>query len=119
MRGSVRKDITTRIITVEVSGTEDMDATERWHAKPRIFRPDHVTIRTVDGELCEVKASGPLVLKSGGVSVNSLRENQTWHPDGAWDTGHKLSEAPEWVQRLAQEAPAGVTSWASPEVQPL
>ena len=118
MRATVRHDTTERTITLEVSGVADIDATRSWHSMSRVFRPDHVTVRTVDGELREVKASGPLVLKSGQVSA-SVRQDQSWHPDGRWGIGDKLSAAPDWVRQLAQEAADGVTSWTSPEVTPV
>ena len=115
MRATVRHDTTERTITLEVSGVADIDATRSWHQLPRVFRPDHVTVRTVDEELREIKVSGPMVLKSGQVSA-SVREDWSWHPDTGWGTGDKISTAPEWVRTLATQAPAGVTSWTAPDV---
>jgi hypothetical protein len=119
MQGSVRHDTTTRVITVEVREVADIDATRSWHQLPRVFRPDHVTIHTVDGELKKITASGPLVLKSGAVSA-SVREDWSWYPAGTGlADGDRFDHAPDWVRTLAEQAPNGVTSWASPQVTPL
>lgn len=118
MRASVREDSTTRVITLEVSGVPDVDTTKSWQTKPRVFRPDHVTIRLVDGEVQEVKASGPFVLKSGGTS-DKMREVQSWTRTPGSVRGNKLEQGPEWVQTLAREAPAGVTWWSTEPARPV
>ena len=112
MRATVKHDTTQRTIRLDVSGVPDVDATKSWNQLRRLIRPDEVWIKLVDGELREIKVSGPMVLKSGQLSA-SVRENWSWHPDSRWGTGDKISTAPEWVRTLATEAPNGVTSWAS------
>lgn len=116
MRATVTDDITTRIIVLEVSGVPDVDVTQSWHNTPRIIRPDHVTIRIVDGEVKELKARGPLVRKSGQPGLSS--STMSWWPDGAPYQDHRLAGAPEWVRTLWTEAPAGVTSWSAEPAQP-
>lgn len=107
MRASVRNDTTTRIITLEVSGVPDVDITENWHHRDRLIRPDHVTLQLTDGEVREVKASGPVVRKDG--SPGGQRGDATWRT-GRYER-RTLDGAPEWVHTLVREAPEGVTDW--------
>lgn len=114
MRAAVTRDTTVRTIELGVEGVPDIDVTT-YHRKPRIFRPDRMTITVTDGEVSRVNVSGGLVLKSGKASTE-VRENQRW-----WTT-REIQGAPDWVQTLIKEAPAGVTFWRSPsaeEVQEL
>jgi hypothetical protein len=116
MKATVRQDVTTRVITLEVRDVPDVDGTKSWHSEGatwKMFRPDHVTITTVNGETDEVKASGPLILKSGEPST-AQRGDKTWSPDNIWSIGERLSTAPSWLRRLVAEAPAGVTLWDDP-----
>ena len=62
MQATVTHDTTTRIITLEVSSVPDWDATRSWQARPRVIRPDHVTITIVDGQ-------GHLVERAAGSGV--------------------------------------------------
>lgn len=113
MRAAVKRDRTTRTIqiTVESGSVPDVDVTRRHHRKPRIFRPDSVTIRVVDGEIGLVRASGGLVLKSGGTSTE-IQEKEEWNA-GIWSSERKLADAPEWLALLIADAPHGVTSWCT------
>lgn len=116
MRASVRDDTTTRIITLEVSGVPDVDVTENWHHRPRMIRPDHATIRLVNGQFREFNASGPVVKVNGEPGGN----RDTWK---CYETGERfqrdtLDQAPEWVRTLVREAPEGVTAWTAPEEVP-
>jgi hypothetical protein len=108
MRAAVRKDITTRIITLEVQNVPDVDVTRSYHRKARIFRPDSVIIRLVDGNVGHVDVSGGLVLKSGAASTE-VREHEEWSA-GSW-APCKLADAPEWLALLVKDAPHGVTTW--------
>ncbi len=112
MRAAVKRDHTARTITLEVTGVPDVDVTRSYHRKPRIFRPDSVTITVSDGEIQTVVASGGLVLKSGAASTE-VRESEKWY-SGTW-TSPKIKDAPEWLATLIREAPAGVTSWYVPD----
>lgn len=109
MRATVKNDRTERVITLEVSGTPDLDVTETWHHKPRTIRPDYVDITVVDGEFRRIEASGPLVKNDGTPG----RNRDTWKcaASGARYERVTLDTAPEWVRTLVREAPAGVTSW--------
>jgi hypothetical protein len=111
MKATVRQDVTTRVITLEVRDVPDVDGTKSWHSEGatwKMFRPDHVTITTVNGETDEVKASGPLILKSGEPST-AQRGDQSWSK-----YTRPLNTAPSWLRRLVAEAPAGVTLWDDP-----
>ncbi len=108
MQAAVKRDTTVRTITVEVVNTPDIDVTRSYHRKPRIFRPDTVVITQVDGEIQNARVSGGLVLKSGAASTE-VRESEKWHT-GSWSTP-KLSDAPDWLQAIIDEAPQGVTTW--------
>jgi hypothetical protein len=118
MQAAVRRDTTTRVIMLGVSGVPDIDVTRHYHRRPRIFRPQFVTLRWVDGELASAKVDGGLVLKSGGAS-ESAGESETFYPEtSSWATP-KMDKAPEWLHLLVAEAPQGVTSWNAGEVQAL
>jgi hypothetical protein len=108
MRAAVKQDTTTRVITLEVQGVPDVDVTRHYHRKPRIFRPDSVTIQLVDGEVNRVKASGGLVLKSGAASTE-VEEKEEW-TTGLYGSAN-LADAPEWLALLVKDAPHGVTTW--------
>ena len=110
MKASVTRDDTTRIITVEVSDVPDVDVTAGYHRKPRVFRPERAVIRTVNGQVREIKVSGGLVLKSGKTSPE-VHEDRTWYHDDLKYRDHTLSSAPDWVRTLWNEAPAGVLAW--------
>lgn len=109
MRATVQNDRSERVITVEVSGAPYLDVTENWHHKDRTIRPDYVEIILVDGEFSRFIASGPLLKGNGEPG----RVRATWKcaASGARFERHTLDKAPEWVQLLVREAPAGVTSW--------
>lgn len=116
MRGSVRNDTTTRIITLEVSGVPDVDVAQSWHRQPRIMRPEHVTIRIVDAQVKELRAAGPLIRKNGEPGLQ--RADTSWWPTDVYGHQRHVDGAPEWVRTLWAQAPAGVTSWSAPaEVQ--
>ena len=108
MQAAVKRDVTVRTITLEVENAPDIDVTRNYHRKPRIFRPDSVTVRVVDGTVNHVDVSGGLVLKSGSASTE-VREHQEWTKT-RWGV-HKLADAPEWLALLINEAPNGVTTW--------
>ncbi len=112
MRAEVKRDNVSRTIVITVSGVPDVDITASYHKNPRIFRPDTVQIRLMDGELGGLNVSGPLVLKSGGVSA-SVRDHQRWY------ASRTTAGMPAWLAQLVNEAPAGVTSWNEPEAQTL
>jgi hypothetical protein len=109
MRAAVTEDHTTRVISLDVAGAPDIDVTRSYHRKPRIFRPERAWLTIHDGELRSVKVMGGLVLKSGAASTE-VGESETFYPEGGWNSP-KLSTAPEWVQLIVAEAPAGVTTW--------
>jgi hypothetical protein len=109
MRATVIMDTTARTIHVKVMFGTDIDVTRSHHCRPRIFRPDMVTLSLMDGDLSSVKVHGGLVLKSG-VASTEVRESETFYPLSSWRSP-KLDKAPEWVQLLAAEAPYGVTTW--------
>lgn len=104
MQATVAADNTVRTIRLTVHNVPDIDVTMSYHRKPRIFRPEHATVRLVDGEIGTVVVSGGLVLKSGAAS-DLVSESVTYY-------GVKeLDKAPEWVRVIAAEAPHGVTTW--------
>lgn len=117
MRAAVTQDSTVRTIDLEVSGVPDIDVTKTWHRKPRLFRPEKVTIRVIDGETRNILIKGGLVLKSGAASTE-VGESQDYRSQH-YDKARRIEAAPEWVQRLWAEAPAGMTSWDEPEAQAL
>src|SRR6188508_3668830 len=108
MRAAVTKDSTVRTIDLQVDGVPDIDVTQTWHAKPRLFRPEKVTIRVIDGETRNILIKGGLVLKSGKAStqVTESRDYRSQH----YDKDRRVEAAPEWVRRLWDEVPAGITS---------
>ena len=91
-------------IQLDVEDVPDIDVTQSWHRKPRVFRPDHVTIVFSNGQISSVNVSGGLVLKSGRPSTE-VRDNVRWYSPA------ELTRMPEWVKRLVDEAPSGVTTW--------
>lgn len=106
MQAAVKRDTTVRTIRLGVQNVPDVDVTRPYHRKPRIFRPDSVTIRLVDGTVERVTVSGGLVLKSGAASTE-VHEKEEW----GFYSSPKLSEAPEWLALLINDAPQGVTTW--------
>jgi hypothetical protein len=108
MQAAVKRDTTVRTIMLEVQNVPDVDVTRYYHRKPRIFRPDSVTIKLVDGTVERVTVSGGLVLKSGAASTE-VSEKEQWFPGSSWSP--KLSEAPEWLALLVDQAPQGLTTW--------
>jgi hypothetical protein len=108
MQAAVKTDVMVRTISLEVTGVPDIDVTRQWHHKPRIFRPDSVTIWLVDGTVDQVAVSGGLVLKSGAASTD-VREREEWTQKG-WGC-LKLADVPEWLALLIADAPNGVTTW--------
>jgi hypothetical protein len=117
MRATVRNDTTERVITLEVSGTPDLDVTESWHHKDRTIRPDHLEITMVDEEFRQAVVSGPMVKATGEPGLVRVSWRYA-HPDARYER-HTLDKAPEWVQRLVREAPAGVLTWGEPEPRPV
>lgn len=114
MRATVTRDNTTRSITLDVTGVPDIDVTT-YHRKPRIFRPDQVTIKLTNGNVSDVNVSGGLVLKSGGTS-DQVRENQHWWGKEWTGPGRSGFEVPAWLRSLVTEVLAGATSWHVPDV---
>jgi hypothetical protein len=117
MQARVKTDRTVRtiILTIEPGSVPDHDVTRSWHKKPRIIRPDHLTVVTTNGDLDSVALSGGLVLKSGAASTE-VRESDKWY--GAYGD-HKLSDLPEWLAPVVQAVIDGQTVWQSAEVQAL
>lgn len=110
MRAAVSRDTTDRTIEIKVADGPLLDVTRSWHTKTRLIQVQAVTIRTINGETRGIKATGGLVLKSGRTS------DQRWG-ELSWGTGlglDRIDTAPEWVQILWREAPAGVTGWKIP-----
>lgn len=108
MQAQVSSDDMRRTIVIRVSEVPDIDVTRSYHKRPKSFRPDKVRLNLANGALSGIDVSGPLVLKSGGVS-DLIRESQRWYskPD--------MTMLPGWLQLLIDEAPAGVTGWNQPE----
>lgn len=117
MQGRVKTDRTVRTIgvTIEPGSVPDHDVTRSWHKKPRIIRPDYLTVITVNGELEDVKLTGGLVLKSGAASTE-VREVDRWY--GAYGD-HKLADLPEWLSPVVQAVLDGQTTWHEVEAQAL
>lgn len=110
MRGEVVKDEVTRVIRVDLKDVPDVDITT-YHRKPRIFRPDHVSITILDGTVDRVSLSGYLVLKSGWTSA-AVRDSKRWYSS-------ELASLPKWLQTVVDEAPKGVTIWRTAETEAL
>jgi hypothetical protein len=108
MRGKVVKDNVTRVIRVELADVPDLDITT-YHRKPRIFRPDQVSVTLADGEVSRVSLSGYLVLKSGGTS-SAVRDSKRWY-------GSELGSLPAWLRTIVTDAPNGVTTWRTAETE--
>jgi SH3-like domain-containing protein len=108
MKAQVKSDDTRRTISIDVSGVPDIDVTRSYHKKPRVFRPDRVSLTLTNGALGGITISGYLVLKSGGTS-DAVRESQRWY------SVRDPNTMPGWLQLLIEEAPAGVTGWSQPE----
>lgn len=106
MKAKVQSDVTRRAIAIEVvpGSVPDIDVTMTWHKKPRLFRPDRVSLIWVDHKLSQVNISGGLVLKSGGAS-ETVRENQRLY------RSDDLTKLPGWLAELAESAPEGCVSW--------
>jgi hypothetical protein len=110
MRALVRRDTTERIITLDLSGTPDVDVAENWHRQTRLIRPNSVTIRLRDAEVYEVTAIGPITRKDGspGDRYGSM----------SWRAGRReqrtLDGAPDWIHTLVRYALTGATNWDQP-----
>lgn len=120
MRANVQWDQTVRTIQIEIDpgSVPDIDITRSYHSRPRIFRPDLVTLTVTNGEVSQVNVSGGLVLKSGAASTG-VRENQRWH---SLNLTLYADRIPAWVRTLMSEAPDNVTTWRDPapgEIQDL
>jgi len=120
MRANVTSDRTVRTIQIEIEpgSVPDIDITRSYHHRPRIFRPDIITLTVTDGEVSRVNVSGGLVLKSGAASTE-VHEKQCWYSS---DLTQHANQLPVWVRRLMSEAPDDATSWRDPapeEVQAL
>jgi hypothetical protein len=117
MQGQVKTDRTVRtiIVTIEPGSVPDHDVTRSWHKKPRIIRPDSLTVVTTNGDLDSVALSGGLVLKSGAASTE-VKEADRWY---GWYGDHKLSALPGWLAPVVQAIIDGQTVWHGVEVQAL
>lgn len=117
MQGRVKTDrsVRTIVVTIEPGSVPDHDVTRSWHKKPRVIRPDHLTVVTTNGDLDEVRLSGGLVLKSGAASTE-VREVDKWY--GMYGD-HKVTDLPEWLSTAVQAVLDGQTVWHGVEVQAL
>lgn len=108
MRAQVGFDETVRTIQIKIvpGSVPDWDVTSYYHKKPRVFRPDQVTVKLNDDRVSSVTVSGGLVLKSGGAS-EQVRESVRYY---RWSEKDR-TEAPAWLVALIDEAPTGTASW--------
>lgn len=117
MQARVKTDRTVRtiVVTIEPGSVPDHDVTRSWHKKPRVIRPDHLTVVTSNGDLDAVTLTGGLILKSGAASTE-VRESDKWY--GMYGD-HKLTDLPGWLSTAVQAVLDGQTVWHRPEVQEL
>lgn len=117
MQGRVKTDRTVRtiIVTIEPGSVPDHDVTRSWHKKPRVIRPDSLTVVLNNGDLDSVALSGGLVLKSGAASTE-VKEADKWY--GRFGD-HKVTDLPGWLAPIVQAVIDGQTSWQDSEVQAL
>jgi hypothetical protein len=117
MQAHVKSDQTVRTIAIEIEpgSIPDYDVTRSWHRKPRVIRPDSLTVITHDGELTRVTLSGGLVLKSGGASSES-RHGNDWQGDYG---DQKLADLPGRLSAVVQAVLDGQTTWHGAEAQAL
>lgn len=109
MRAAVEKDQTVREIVIAVGEVPDIDITQAWHSKPRVFRPYRAVIRIVDGVTRNIMVSGGMVLKSGDASTEQTGKRD-WRRD-AYSDSDRIESAPPWVRVLWNTAPGGMTAW--------
>lgn len=95
----------TTVLTIRfgVAGAEPLasrkyDFTETHGKVPRTFDPREGVLKIVGGERTSITFYGPRLLKSGKTSDME-------HLVSTWSR-RSISEAPEWVQRIWQEAGA-------------
>lgn len=114
MQGHVKTDRTVRtvIVTIEPGSVPDHDVTRSWHKKPRVIRPEVLTVRTLNGDLESVGLSGGLVLKSGAASTE-VKDGDKWY------VRYELTDLPGWLSPVVQAVIDGRTSWQDSEVQAL
>lgn len=122
MRAMVTSEVTELTVTIEVSDVPDIDITERWHTRPRSFRPEAMVIKAVSGpsgkiEFSSVEVRGGQMLMSGQPSENVIGK-KTWfaerpyYAESTW-----ISTGPDWVQNIVGDvldSEDKVTTWRTP-----
>lgn len=108
MRSEVTQDTSTRRIVITVTEGPEADVSEEWDEPgSKRIEVERVQVQIRDGVPVLATISGPVVKKDG-----SLSETRTGNRSYGRASRLPINAAPEWVQRMFTEAPAGVTSWA-------
>lgn len=110
MRAVVKSDRTTRTIEIDLFGMPDIDVTQSYHRRTRIFRPDKARIRITDGVTVHLKVSGPLVITGDMVSARSIL-NKNWHRSDRMGVGEPIGKAPDWARAIWDQAGTGIKYW--------
>jgi hypothetical protein len=108
VRAAIERDTTAREITIKIMDGPLLDVTRSWQAQPRVIQVNRVIIRVVDHETRNIRAFGALIKKNG--QPGQQRGEAEWR-SSAYTDRDRIDTAPQWVQKLWREAPAGVTSW--------
>lgn len=99
MATTVKTDTTTRVVEADVQDVPDIDVTRSYHFKPRVMRPNRITLTMINGSFARVNISGGLVLKSGAAS-ESITVDQTWYRG---DVHRHPNNMPEWAKAFVKD----------------
>jgi hypothetical protein len=110
MQAAIVQRTSLEVVRIGVLDVPDLDISEGHHRRPRIIRPDQISLEIRDDEPDRVELSGPIVLRSGQLSIET-RGNYVWTYSGF--RLNNISTAPEWIHKLIQAVIDGETSWSA------
>ena len=85
-------------LSLQPGSVPDLDVTTALHRRPRVIRPDTVTISVSGGLVNRIEVSGGLVLASGRVS-SKVRDSTAWY-FSRFGSARSLGNTPEWLRAL-------------------
>lgn len=96
MNFTIRRDEVTRKVNLGLSNVPDVDVTETWHKRKRVFRPDSMWLSKAPYGL-EIGVSGPALLQNG--TPGESRLEMVWYSNWITDTA---KDAPDWVKEIVR-----------------
>lgn len=95
MKLTKRSETGVRTLVFSVEDVPDLDITAPQQRKPVVIRPRRLSIVVVDGKTSAITVTGPLILKSGAASENTVKTAR-YYP---WSD----REAPDWVREACRD----------------